>query len=837
MKNLLKLLVVSLLPASAMADTIAVNRALLMGPIEVKTPYSTSVHNMQGEAYDIKELLQENHSLVNRVKHSNLQIADGDALLPDTTFRNNALMAMQFTVTADKFTKANLQIKNLKDYKVYVNGKDQAGNELRLTGGTVDVALLCLTNKENKDSFHIALTGDEISHLKVNAQGKRAYTLDEMIYGEHYSGAVLSPSGKYLITHSYNLKEGGKADYKTVVTDVVSNRVVFRPSGYMWLSWMPCRDVLYYTKEADEGYQLVTYDLATEQESVLSEYIPDGSFTMAPTEDYLIYTKTQEGKYEEGPLKRLHQPDDRMPGWRNRNYLMKFDLKTGVMEQVTFGETSVYLNDISLDGKRLLVSFGSFDTRRKPFEATSIVSIDLATNQVDTLLNDEPYVAGAIFSPDAKQMVVTASPAAFRGIGSEVKEGQVPNMFDYRLYLFDIATKNIKPMLPHFNASVGNVEWSYANNDIYFKATDEYNETLYRLNPKNGKVTRFDLPISYIQNYSIAMGQKNPRAVFFGQTGERAREMYTCLLNREKPTSTRVGHINFDEMYADVAIGTCHDWNFKSSRGDEVKGYYFLPADFDASKKYPLLVYYYGGCTPTPKMLEFHYPLQVLAAMGYVVYVCEPSGAIGFGQEFAARHVNTWGQMSGDDIIEGTKAFIQEHPYVNAEKVGCMGASYGGFMTQYLQTRTDIFAAAISHAGISNITSYWGGGYWGYTYGQIAQFGSFPWNNPDLYVKQSPLFNADKIKTPILLLHGTADTNVPTNESQQMFTALRILGKPVSYIQIDGENHVIVTHNKRLKWQEAIFAWFAYWLKDEPEWWTDLYPEDKFGQDELPVKE
>ena len=836
MKNLFKLLVVSLLPATAMADTITVSRANLIGPLEVKAPYATEAHNMKGDTYDIKHLLEENRQLINRLNTSTLQIAEGEPLLKDTAYSHHALMAFQFTVSADKFTKAHLQIENLKDYKVYVNGKGLAGTDLRLTGGTVDVALLCLTNKENKDSFNIALTGDNIAHIKINAEGKRAYTLDEMIYGEHYSGAELSPSGKYLITHSYNLKEGGKADYNTVVTDVVTQRVVFRPSGYMSLSWMPRRDVLFYTKNGDLGRQLLTFDLATQKETVLSEYIPQGSFTVSPTEDFLIYSKTQEGKYEEGPLKRLHQPDDRMPGWRNRNYLMRFDLKTGVMQQVTFGETSVYLNDISSDGKTLLASFGSFDTRRKPFEATSIVSIDLADNKVDTLLNDEPYVASAIFSPDAKQLVVTASPAAFKGIGSEVAEGQIPNMFDYRLYLFNIADKKVKPLLPKFNGAVGEVEWSYANNNIYFKATDEYNETLYRLNPKSGKVTRFDLPITFIQNYSIAMGQKDPCAVFFGQTGERAREMYSCVLNKTKPAATRIGHIDFDKMYENVAIGSCHNWDFKSSRGDMVKGYYFLPANFDASKKYPLLVYYYGGCTPTPKMLEFHYPLQVLAAMGYVVYVCEPSGAIGFGQEFAARHVNTWGQMSGDDIIEGTKAFIKEHPYVNAEKVGCMGASYGGFMTQYLQTRTDIFAAAISHAGISNIASYWGGGYWGYTYGQIAQFGSFPWNNPDLYMKQSPLFNADKIKTPLLLLHGTVDTNVPTNESQQMFTALRILGKPVSYIQIDGENHVIVTHNKRLKWQEAIFAWFAYWLKDEPEWWTELYPEDKFGQDELPKK-
>ena len=91
-----------------------------------------------------------------------------------------------------------------------------------------------------------------------------------------------------------------------------------------------------------------------------------------------------------------------------------------------------------------------------------------------------------------------------------------------------------------------------------------------------------------------------------------------------------------------------------------------------------------------------------------------------------------------------------------------------------------------------------------------------------MYVKQSPLFNADKIHTPMLLLHGTADTNVPTNESQQLFTALKILGREVCYIQIDGEDHVITNYPKRLAWQNTIFAWFAKYLKGEPEWWEAL---------------
>jgi len=238
-----------------------------------------------------------------------------------------------------------------------------------------------------------------------------------------------------------------------------------------------------------------------------------------------------------------------------------------------------------------------------------------------------------------------------------------------------------------------------------------------------------------------------------------------------------------------------------------------------------MIVYYYGGTSPTPRTFESTYPLQVYAAQGYVVYTLQPSGTTGFGQEFAARHVNAWGEKTADEIILGTQLFYREHNFVDSTKIGCIGASYGGFMTQFLQTKTNIFAAAVSHAGISNITSYWGEGYWGYSYSGGASASSYPWNNPRLYTEQSPLFHADKINTPLLLLHGGSDTNVPIGESIQMFNALRILGKTVEFITVDGENHAIYTYQKRIDWNKTIYAWFAKWLKNQPEWWQALYPD------------
>jgi dipeptidyl aminopeptidase/acylaminoacyl peptidase len=208
-----------------------------------------------------------------------------------------------------------------------------------------------------------------------------------------------------------------------------------------------------------------------------------------------------------------------------------------------------------------------------------------------------------------------------------------------------------------------------------------------------------------------------------------------------------------------------------------------------------------------------------------MVYVMQPSGSTGFGQDFSALHVNGWGREAIDDIIEGTKKFLAAFPSADAANVGCIGASYGGFTTMMLQTRTDIFRTAIAHAGISDISSYWGEGYWGYSYSSGATRGSYPWNRKDIYVDNSPLFNADKFSNSILLLHGTADTNVPVGESLQYYAALKILGKDVEMVLVSGENHHILDYKKRIEWHNTIMSWFDMKLKNQPQHWNEMYPD------------
>ena len=263
-----------------------------------------------------------------------------------------------------------------------------------------------------------------------------------------------------------------------------------------------------------------------------------------------------------------------------------------------------------------------------------------------------------------------------------------------------------------------------------------------------------------------------------------------------------------------------------SARGDKVTGFYFLPTGFDPAKKYPMIVHYYGGCSPTSRRFGngSHYPAHYWNAMGYIVLIVNPSGATGFGQEWAARHVNTMGEGPARDIIDATRQFAKDIPQVDSTKIGCVSASYGGFMTQYMMTKDNPFACGISHAGISDHTSYWGEGYWGYSYSEVSAANSYPWTRKDLFVDRSPLYNADKIKKPILFTHGTADTNVPVGESIQMFTALKLLGIPTAFVEVEGENHGIMDPVKRTKWIDTMVAWFDKWLKNDNSWWESIYP-------------
>lgn len=793
-------------------DTLQVSQAVSVGPYALKMPYLIDSLNTQCKSMDLTTLLKSNAPLlVNRLSQ-----ASGHASIGDT-LQSGALYGFQFTLRTDRFVKANLIVEHLKNYKVFVDGYEHEGNTLKLTPREYLVSVVGLAG--SADSFSVKLACPAGARVEVNPTTKKPFSLVEQNGGLNYSGVSLSASGKYMLTQYYETDAKGHSRFYCTLTETATGKLIRRMEGGQQVWWLPTSDKLYRTETRAGQRVLLAIDPLTGAETVMAPSIPEGGFTISPTEDYLIFSIRDENKEKPTDLRIIYSPDDRQPYWRNRSQLYKYDMATGVLQQLTFGAHSANLADISRDGRQLLMTVRHESWSKRPFYRTTLLHMDVPTQKIDTLLLDDGYLADVTFSPDGSQLLVKAWPDAFDGIGKTIAPDQSPSMYDYQLYIMNLADRSVRPMTRNFNPAVERMWWSAADGQVYFTADDADKLHFYTLNPKSGDIKLVDLKLDYVQNVQMASG--STQIAWYGQSGMESRLMYVA--DRPGAKARPAGEVDFSKTLANVEVGQVSDFSFTTQRGDTITGYSILPYGYDAQKKFPLIVYYYGGCTPTSRLLEFFYPLQVMAGQGYCILVLNPSGTIGFGQEFSARHVRAWGKRTAEDIIEGVQAFCKANAWIDSTKIGCMGASYGGFMTQYLLTQTDMFAAAISHAGISNIASYWGGGYWGYSYNEVAAMNSYPWNDPELYVKQSPLFMADRINTPLLLMHGTVDTNVPTNESQQMFTALKILGKDVTYIQVNGANHVVTDFNKREQCRATIFAWFARLLKGQPEWWEDLY--------------
>nr|MCR4957322.1 prolyl oligopeptidase family serine peptidase [Prevotella sp.] len=633
-------------------------------------------------------------------------------------------------------------------------------------------------------------------------------------------GISLSPDGQFVAISYQTTERGGNSRWEYELRDMKTQRILSRPTQNV--RWMP-RTCAYIEEVWENGKRMLyKVEPLTGVRSVLAAGVPKGGYTVSPTEDYLIITDDEEGPKEDKDVFEVLEMDDRQPGWRNRSYLTKMDLASGIAQRITFGNKGEYLSSISPDGKQLLVASSYSRLAQRPTEVTDYFLLDAQTLKADTLLQCVGFLGTAQFSPDGKQLLFTGNPEAFDRIGCQLPANVTPSMTENELFIFDIATKQVTPLTKDFNPSVESVDWSWDDGLVYFSAEDRDYVSLFRLNPATGAIEQLPVPGDYAYRWDLA-AHAPVLAYLSYKTLEPASAYVTSLKPQLKKISSQV-LFNGKTALGDAQVGTCQDWNFTNSKGDTVYGRLYLPADFDATKKYPLIVYYYGGCSPVSRYFESPYAPQMWNSLGYVAYILQPSGATGFGQEWASRHVNTAGHGPAEDIIEGTKKLCAEHPFINAEKIGCMGASYGGFMTQYLQTVTDIFACAVSHAGIANHTSYWGEGYWGYNYSEVSMANSYPWSHKQLYVDQSPLFNADKIHTPLLLLHGNADTNVPLIESLQMFTALKLLGREVALVEVEGQNHHITDYGKREKWLATQMAWFQRWLKDDPSWWETLYP-------------
>lgn len=802
----------------------------ISGVTRLFMPFFADQPSVDGKTFDAAALLENVQTDDADLKSWPVVTIPGDSVLTSVNSENQMVRMAGF-ISSDRWTKASINISTNAIFELSLNGKRVKSQgkpsdrpvKIDLTLGTgIHEMSLKLISMEKTLRFAADLSAaNDSAVLSWSTNPTRTLTINDVLEGVSISGARLSNSGKYLLIQTNEVLAGsGKTQSSFQVYDMELKRNLFAlRNNALRADWMPKSDRLYYQVNRNETSDVIIYDMKSGTESVAASGLKSaGRIVWSPAEDYFVYSRNEEAE-KTGDLKRVFDNEDRIPGTRNRSYLYMYNPGTKVSQPLTAGSRSAMLQAISPDGRRVLFSVSRQDYSEPPFSKQTLYELEISTMRLDTIWSDKLHGGSCQYSPDGTQLLVSGGPETFGSLGVKVSEGRIPNSYDTQLFLFDLKSRKAEPLTRNFDPAAGMAYWA-PDGKIYLTATERDYVNLYRLDPKRRSFTKIDVPVEVITTVDYA--KNNSIAVLRGTSICIPDRLYTLDLSTGKSTllcDPAAGRLE------DVISCQTEEWNFKNSRGTTIYGRVYYPVNYDPSKMYPLIVNFYGGTTPTSRAFGGRYPKEIWAAEGYMVYVLQPSGATGFGQDFSALHVNGWGREAIDDIIEGTKKFLAAFPSADADNVGCIGASYGGFTTMMLQTRTDIFRTAIAHAGISDITSYWGEGYWGYSYSAGATTGSYPWNRRDIYVDNSPLFNADKFSNSILLLHGTADTNVPPGESLQYYAALKILGKDVEMVLVSGENHQILDYKKRIEWHNTIMSWFDMKLKNQPQHWNEMYPD------------
>ncbi|MGA9994041.1 MAG: S9 family peptidase [Pyrinomonadaceae bacterium] len=265
-----------------------------------------------------------------------------------------------------------------------------------------------------------------------------------------------------------------------------------------------------------------------------------------------------------------------------------------------------------------------------------------------------------------------------------------------------------------------------------------------------------------------------------------------------------------DALVRSLMLIAPEEIRFKSFDGTEIQGWLMKPVDFRADRRYPLILSIHGG----PHGMSgygFNSTFQVYAARGYSVLYLNPRGSSGYGQKFSDGTLREWGGGDYQDLMRGVDEVLRTHSWIDAERLGVTGGSYGGFMTNWVITQTPRFKAAVSSASVSNLISFYATS----LYQDLvhAEFGGFPWDDYDLLWRWSPLRYVKQAQTPTMFIHGEQDNDVHITQAEEMYMALKRRGVDSVLVRYPREGHGLREPRHRIDAMERTLAWFDKYLK------------------------
>ena len=489
-----------------------------------------------------------------------------------------------------------------------------------------------------------------------------------------------------------------------------------------------------------------------------------------------------------------------------RTHIFLIDSCSGEVSQLTTGDHDHGHPTWSPDGTVVAFSGKRYcDADRKSY--SDLYSVRIGQGEIKQLTESFGPCSSPVFSPNGETI-------AFYAHENEYNRASLTG-----IYTIPSEGGKATTLLKGFDRSVGNMVkgdmvttvdpgpiWSEDAGYIYFTATDHGRTHVYEVS-SNG-----DLPRTVTTGERVIYGfslQRNTLVYCVTDPGNIG-DLYVA--SRDGCDERQLTRVN-DEILSDIMISLPERHQFVGANGQAVEGWMLRPTTFEEGKCYPLILEIHGG----PHVAYgycFTHEFQVLAGSGYVVLYTNPHGSQGYGQTFNAASYQDWGGKDYQDLM-ATADEISKFDYVDTDRMGVTGGSYGGFMTNWIIGQTKRFRAAVAERSSCNRYSMFGTSDLGFLNGEF-EFKGEPWDNSSFYLERSPITYVRNIETPLLLIHSELDYRCPMEQAEQMYTALRWLGKEAMLVRFPDENHELSRSGKprhRVERLQFICDWFDSHIK------------------------
>ena len=404
---------------------------------------------------------------------------------------------------------------------------------------------------------------------------------------------------------------------------------------------------------------------------------------------------------------------------------------------------------------------------------------------------------GPVYSPDGKWI-------AYR---SQLTPGFEADR--WRLMIYDIAGGRRTDLTESFDRNVDAYEWTSDSKTIFLKAEEEALMPIYSIAAAPGSTPTKVIAESFNMEFDLS---RDGRTIAFTRTSlTMPPEIFVA--KSDGSDVRQLTHHN-DARLAQLDLSNAESFWFAGAEGTKVNGLIVRPPNFDAAKKYPLLFLVHGGPQGAwDDEWGYRWNPEVMAAPGYVVVMVNPRGSTGYGQKFTSEISKDWGGKVYADLMSGLDAAIAKYPFIDGSKVCAAGASYGGYMMDWMATHTGRFKCIISHAGPYDARSMYATEELWF---QEWEFGGTPWEHPELYDKWSPEKYASalgKSKTPTLVVGGELDFRIPYSQDLEFFSALQRQGVPSKLVIFPDEGHWVLKPQNSEFWYKTFLEWLATYLK------------------------